>query len=129
MNLADPWRQWEITQVEHDGQCEKLGIKVGWKFKSVDDKLISEENHYDVKKQLGRGAKSKIKFLVPVTVHYIFLLFAITRFKKKRNVLGNNFEHKHIFDFYLINFLNNFKMKKIFSGTCSQMLCGNFDAN
>ena len=72
VNLSSPWQQWEISHVEDGEQGAKLGIKVGWKLKAVDDKLINEKNYLDIKKQLGSGAKSTIAFLQPVTVHYFF---------------------------------------------------------
>ena len=72
VNLSQPWQTWEITHVDDGGQGAQLGIKHGWKVKNVDGKQINAENYSDIKKQLASGAKSKIKFLLPVILHHTF---------------------------------------------------------
>ena len=60
------WKVWEVTKVLKGKQAEALGVKAGWKIKSINGTKITAANYEEIAVQIVGGKHCEIMFEEPV---------------------------------------------------------------
>lgn len=71
-----------VRKVISDGEAERLGVKVGWRVKSIDQRLVNPENITMMEKKIEKNEFRCIRFQVPRVGSTLVATFTFTNYHK-----------------------------------------------